>query len=81
MCLWYKIKSKEINMSELVETVLSRVTSRKQAEELVTELLVEFSGETAWNKIASEAYASKQKPTEVTRRAVSNLFRTFNTRK
>lgn len=59
----------------------NNVTSRKQAEELVTELLVEFAGETAWNKISEEAVASKQSVTEVTRRAVSNLFRTFNTRK
>lgn len=68
-------------MSFLTETVLNGITSRKQAEEVVTQLLVEFSGETAWNKMTDEASSSKQSVEEVTRRAVSNLFRTFNTRK
>lgn len=68
-------------MSVLREMTVNGVTSRKQAEEVVTQLLLEFSGETAWNKINDEASASKQSVDEVTRRAVSNLFRTFNTRK
>lgn len=68
-------------MTDYTKKVLQEVNNRKLAEELVTTLLVKFSGVTAWENIEREANTSKQSPVEATRRAVSNLFRRFDTRK
>ena len=59
------------------KSVLDVVTSRKQAEEVVTKLLEVYSTSTAFDRVASEAVALKQSTREVVKRRVSNLFNSF----
>lgn len=76
-----KLKRSLKIMSTVVTKVLDQVRTRKEAEEAVTALLLQYSGNTAFEYIREEAEGSKQSANEVTRRVVSNLFTRFSTRK
>ena len=68
-------------MSETTVKLLDQVNSREEAEQVVTALLSAYGSRTARTRLVGEARFSKQSPSEVTRRLVSNLFRGMKTRK
>jgi hypothetical protein len=68
-------------MSQLATQVLDKVTSKEEAQEIVSALLTAFVSEKAFEKIEKQSVTSKQSIQETMRRLTSNLFVSLNTRK
>lgn len=60
-----------MSSTDNVQKVLNNVSTRKQAEAVVTELIMKFSGETAKERMEEFAKRSKQSVKEEVRRVVS----------
>jgi F0F1-type ATP synthase gamma subunit len=67
-------------MSTVYE-ITGQVNTREEAEQVVAQLLNEWVGDNAYNKLLERATREKKSREETLRRAVSNLFRTFSTNK
>jgi len=65
--------------NESVERAVNQVSTRKEAEAVVTKLLKEYSGDTALSVVETTAKERKKSTEEVTRQTVRNLFTTFST--
>lgn len=59
--------------------VVNQVGSRKEAEALVVELLQVWASDAAYDRVVAEASDLKQKPSEILKRRVTNLFSSFKT--
>lgn len=64
-------------MSETTKTLVNQITTREEAEKVVTSLLNKFSSEQAQNRLREESITAKQTVQEVARRVTSNLFRSL----
>ncbi len=64
-----------------VSTLVNEVRTRKEAEEVVKQLLQNFSTDAAYGRAEGEARDIKQTVGEVFKRRVTNLFRSLETRR
>jgi hypothetical protein len=69
------------NYMSTVTTLVNQVRTRKEAEEVVKQLLQNFSTDAAYGRAEGEARDIKQTVSEVFKRRVTNLFRSLETRR
>lgn len=66
-----------LNVSDLT----SKINSQAEAEKLVSELLLKFASEATLERVSVEASLQHRTTEEVASQTVSNLFRSFKTRR
>lgn len=64
-----------------ISDIVNKVSTRKEAELVVSILLKRYSSDAAYDRVIEEAFQIKQKPQEVWKRKVANLFRSLSTRR